>query len=256
VKAKLRKLETILEKLPMSALAFSGGADSSFLLAMMKKTSPYPVTAFTINSHFVPDEEIDSARRFAQKTGVNHVCLDIDVFKNQNIILNSEERCYFCKKHIFSIIKDAAEERGITSLMHGVNLDDLNDFRPGLKAADELGFQTPLVHAGLTKKDIREYSRQMGLETWNKPSESCLATRIAYDEEITVQKLEIAGRAEKLLKDLKFTNVRVRCLGRTARIEVAQEQIKRFMDDNMRRQISQQFAGLGFKNTSVDIDGY
>jgi pyridinium-3,5-biscarboxylic acid mononucleotide sulfurtransferase len=253
---KLKNLEAILKKMPVAALAFSGGVDSSFLLAMLKKNNPHPLTVFTISSQFVPGMEIDSAKQFAQKFGVRHICLNVDMLENSDVILNSLERCYFCKKQIFSIISDSAKKYGINTLVHGINLDDLKDFRPGLRAAEELGFISPLVMAGFTKKNIREFSKEMGLETWNKPSQSCLATRIAYDEKITAQKLGIVDQAEIFLHQLKFVNVRVRCHGKTARIEVEPGQITRLLDNGVRKKISLKFSKLGFEKTSIDIDGY
>jgi len=148
------------------------------------------------------------------------------------------------------------KEHGIDTLVHGANLDDLNDFRPGLKAAEELGFISPLVDAGFSKKDVRIYSKQIGLVTWNKPSQSCFATRIAYNEKITLEKLGMVEGAENFLRDLGFAHIRVRCCGKTARIEVDPGQIDRLLDSNIRKKVSLQFLKLGFVKTSIDIDGY
>jgi len=253
---KFKNLQKRLTELSSFALAFSGGADSAFLLAVAKKIKPENLIAITVSSQFVLESEIDFAKENARSMGVQHICLDMDILEYENIVCNTLERCYFCKKQMFALIKKTAIKYGITTLIHGVNIDDLKDFRPGLKAAEELGFLSPLADAKITKKEVRDFSRQMGLETWDKPSQSCLATRIAYNEEITAQKLDAVNKAELFLKMLDFVHVRVRSHGKTARIEVEPGQIVRILDKNIRQKISQQFIKLGFVNTSIDIDGY
>ncbi|MDA3918558.1 MAG: ATP-dependent sacrificial sulfur transferase LarE [Deltaproteobacteria bacterium] len=253
---KLKSLEKRLTELSSFALAFSGGTDSTLLLALAKKIKPEKFIAITVASQFVSELEIDFAKKIACSIGVQHICLDVDILKSENIVCNTLERCYFCKQQIFSMIRDAAKEHGIDTLVHGANLDDLNDFRPGLKAAEELGFISPLVDAGFSKKMVRIFSKQIGLETWNKPSQSCFATRIAYNEKITLEKLGMVEESENYLRDLGFDHIRVRCHGKTARIEVAPEQIERLLDNNIRKKISHQFLKSGFENTSIDLDGY
>jgi uncharacterized protein len=253
---KLKNLEKRLTELSSFALAFSGGTDSTLLLALAKKIKPEKFIAFTVASQFVPEMEIDFAKKIACSFGVQHICLDVDILKSENIVCNTLERCYFCKQQIFSMIRDAAKEHGIATLVHGANLDDLNDFRPGLRAAEELGFISPLVDAGFSKKDVRIYSKQIGLVTWDKPSQSCFATRIAYNEKITLEKLGMVEGAENFLRDMGFAHIRVRCCGKTARIEVDPGQIDRLLDSNIRQKVSLQFLKLGFVKTSIDIDGY
>ena len=253
---KLKNLQKRLTKLSSFALAFSGGADSAFLLAVAKKIKPENLIAITVSSQFVLESEIDFAKKNACSIGVQHICLEMDALEYENIACNTLERCYFCKKQMFALIKKTARKYGITTLIHGVNIDDLKDFRPGLKAAEELGFLSPLADTKITKKEVRDFSKQMELDTWNKPSQSCLATRIAYNEEITAQKLDAVNKAETFLKMLDFVHVRVRSHGKTARIEVEPGQIVRISDKNIRQKISKQFLQLGFENTSIDIDGY
>ena len=199
---KLKSLEKRLTELSSFALAFSGGTDSTLLLALAKKIRPEQFIAITIASQFVPKHETDFAKKIASSIGVQHICLDVDILKRENIVCNTLERCYFCKQHMFSKVRDAAKKHGISTLVHGANLDDLNDFRPGLKAAEELGFISPLVDAGFSKKEVRIFSKQMGLETWNKSAQSCLATRITYNEKITFEKLGMVGESENFLRDL------------------------------------------------------
>lgn len=255
-KKKLQKLENILTKLPPFAVAFSGGVDSTFLLAEAKKIDPEQLFAITVSSQFVPEREIESAKQTASSLGVNHICLEVDILENKDVVCNTLERCYHCKKQMFSLIKTKAEKLGIKTLVHAVNMDDLKDFRPGLKASEELGFFSPLADAKLTKKEIRLFSRQFELETWDKPSQSCLATRIAYDEAIKAEILFMVDRAEAFLQDLGFAQVRVRCSGKTARIEVAPGLVESIFKKNMRHKISGAFARIGFEHTSIDIDGY
>ncbi|WP_457552550.1 ATP-dependent sacrificial sulfur transferase LarE [Desulfobacula sp.] len=253
---KLKSIEKRLAKLSSFAVAFSGGVDSTFLLAVAGKTNPQKLVAITVSSPFVPEREIEFAKKISRSTGIEHICLDVDIFENEDVVRNTVQRCYYCKKQIFSLIKKTADSLGIKSLLHGVNLDDLKDFRPGLKAAEELGFLSPLADANLTKKEIRLLSRQLGLETWDKPSLSCLATRIPYDERITTENLSMVDRAEELLQDLGFDQVRVRCHGKMARIEVEPDRIGSILKNKILQKISTAFAKIGFEHTSIDIDGY
>ncbi len=253
---KLHELETRLQGLTSFAVAFSGGVDSSFLLAVAKKIKPKKLLAVTVSSGFVPSREIEVAKKMASVLKVDHICLSADILGNEEVVRNTEERCYHCKKQIFSLIRSAADDFGIKSLLHGVNLDDLKDFRPGLKAADELGFLTPLAEIGFTKKMIRENSRLLGLETWNKPSQSCLATRIPYHVRIQKPDLIRVDRAEAFLRKLGFAQVRVRCHGKTAVLEVEPDLVKRALKEDIRRKIDQTLEGFGFETIIIDKNGY
>ncbi len=254
---KLKELEDRLGKMSSVALAFSGGVDSTFLLAVLKRTiGEKGLLAISVASQFVPQKETVAAKDIAARLGVEFLCLEANILENKDIVQNTSQRCYFCKQQIFTWIKKEAESRGINTFLHGVNTNDLKDFRPGLKAAQELGFLSPLADAGLAKSDIRELSRQMGLETWDKPSQSCLATRIPYHDIITAQKLDRIDKAETVLHDLGFDQVRVRCHGKMARIEVEQQLIDQVFDVHIRQKVSHAFKEIGFDYTSIDIDGY
>ena len=255
IEKNLKDIEKQLTRLSCFAVAFSGGVDSSFLLAVAKKVNPEKLLAITVSSQFVPEREIDFAKKIARSIGVEHICLDMDILEKKDVVLNTKERCYFCKKQIFSLIKKAAESSGIKTLVHGVNLDDLSDFRPGLKASEELGVLSPLADAGFTKSDIRRLSKQLGLENWDKPSQSCLATRIPYNEKIKAGTLVMVDRAEAFLQNLGFDQVRVRCHGKTARIEFEPDLVETINKD-IRQKISTAFVKFGFEHTSIDIDGY
>jgi uncharacterized protein len=253
---KLYELETRLQGLASFAVAFSGGVDSSFLLAVAKKIRPKKLLAVTVSSEFVPSREIEAAKKTASVLKVDHICLSADILGNEEVVRNTEERCYHCKKQIFSLIRSAADDLGIKALLHGVNLDDLKDFRPGLKAADELGFLSPLAEIGFTKKMIRENSRLLGLQTWNKPSQSCLATRIPYHVRIQKPDLVRVDRSEAFLRKLGFAQVRVRCHGKTAVLEVEPDLIKMALEEDVRQKIDRTLEGFGFKTIIIDKNGY
>ncbi|MBU1193947.1 MAG: ATP-dependent sacrificial sulfur transferase LarE [Proteobacteria bacterium] len=256
LKELLKTLEQLLEQLPSAAIAFSGGVDSTFLVAVTKNIIKGPLLAVNAASRFVPLTETDQAKAVAARLGVEYVEFQAGMFSNKEVIQNTPQRCYFCKKQIFSSIKQIAREKGIHHLLHGVNLDDLGDFRPGLKAAQELGFLSPLADAGLAKSQIRELSRQMGLATWNKPSQSCLATRIPYHDIITVQKLAMIDTAEQVLHDLGFEQVRVRCMGKSAQVEVEPQFVSRITAPEIRQKVSVALKKIGFDRISIDMDGY
>ena len=253
---KLQKLENRLLGLTSVAIAFSGGVDSFFLLAMTKKIKPGKLMAITAFSDFVASREIEFAKKMALSLKVDHICLEADILAKEEVVCNTRERCYHCKKQMFSLIRDTAGHFGIKTLLHAINLDDLKDFRPGLRAAEELGFLSPLAEFGFTKKEIRESSRHMGLETWNKPSQSCLATRIPYHVRIHKTDLMRVDQAEVFLQGLGFSQVRVRCHGKTAVIEVEPDLVKLISADDIRLEIAQKLEQLGFEKVLIDRDGY
>ncbi len=254
--SKVEKLEQMLGRLDRFCVAFSGGVDSTFLLAVARKAHPRQLLAVTIASEFVTQKEVAFSQQMAAQLKVEHLVLNCDVLKYSQIPANPPDRCYHCKKALFSQIVDEIRNRGIEYLLHAVNLDDLGDYRPGLKAAEELGVQSPLVDAGFTKKDIRIASKQMGLVTWNKPSQSCLATRIPYHERITKETLSKIERAEEVLHDMGFLQVRVRVHGHMARIEVPPAQIGSLVSENVRTRVSRVLKKIGFNHVSIDMDGY
>lgn len=250
------EIEERLKNCSSAAIAFSGGVDSTFLLAVAKRAGLEKLCAIMVQSLFVPDQEIVFAEKIARETGVNLISLRANILENKEVIKNSKERCYYCKKQIFSMIRDKAVELGYSNFLHAVNLDDLGDYRPGLKAAEELGFEAPLADMGYTKADIRRLSKEIGLETWNKPSQSCLATRIPYGTEISEQDLLRIQKAEAFLQKSGFEQVRVRCHKNMARIEVPEEKIELFFSTPLREKVSKAFRQIGFTYTSIDIDGY
>lgn len=197
-------LKAGLKKLKNAVVAFSGGVDSAFLLAVAAESGLENLLAVTVESAFVTKQEICQARQIAKDLGVAHQVVKLDILSHEQVTANTLARCYHCKTVIFSVIRRVADQNGIAQVLHGVNIDDLGDFRPGLKAAEELGVLSPLVDAGFTKQQIRDCSRQMGLSTWNLPAQSCLATRIPFFDVITKKALVRIDQAEQFIRSLGF----------------------------------------------------
>ncbi|MDO4720072.1 MAG: ATP-dependent sacrificial sulfur transferase LarE [Peptostreptococcaceae bacterium] len=239
-----------------AALAFSGGVDSSLLAAVCHQLLGDRFIAMTVRSSNMTKEEIESVKRFADSSQMAHQFVDIDIYRIENLTKNEEQRCYLCKKALFSEIIKRAKERGITRVYDGSNLDDRSDYRPGMRALKELSVVSPLMDAGFTKSDIREYSKRLGLETHDKEAMACLITRIPYHEEITEEKLRRIEAAEKIVRSFGYTQVRVRCFGDLAKIEIAAEEIRRFIDSKDYLSIRKELLRLGFSQVSLDLGGY
>lgn len=249
---KLEKLKGILHQMRSVLVAFSGGCDSAFLLAVAKATLKERVIAVTAFSAAMPQSEIRQAVSLAKKLGVKH--LVVNYMPPKGFWSNSAKRCYFCKKDLFTKFKRVAARRKLRYVVDGTNTDDANDFRPGTKALQELGIRSPLAEAGLRKQGIKNLSNKIGLLTWKKPAVSCLATRISFAEEITPEKLAMVAKAEKFIRGLGFLEVRVRMHCNIARIEVAPKNIPELA--RMREKISRKLKALGFLYVTVDCDGY
>lgn len=250
------RLVELLKGYPDLVLAFSGGADSTFLLAVAKVAGISPILPVTVVTDFFPSREKDRVDRLGAELGVAPVFVSVDILTADGVAGNDARRCYFCKKCLFSQVKAAAEAKGCKILVHGANLDDLKDYRPGMEAALELGFKAPLVEAGFTKQQIRDCSKLLGLSTWNLPSQSCLATRVPQGEPITREKLKRVELAEKFLFEKGFSQVRVRCHGGMARIETEPEAFSRFLDPGIRLRVQQAFHDAGFDFVCLDLNGY
>jgi len=253
---KYEDLKARLKDGGAAAIAFSGGVDSVFLLAAAAAAGMDRLLAVTLVSGFFTRKERERAGAIARDLGVAHLCLELDILAIPDVVKNDPMRCYYCKQAGFSLIKDAAAKQGIHSLMHGINLDDLEEYRPGIKAAEELGFIAPLVAAQFSKQEIRMCSKDLGLPTWDLPAQSCLATRIPQGEKITSGALDMIQQAEDVLHHLGFAQVRVRHHGRVARIEVPKDDIRRLTSPELRLQVSQALKGAGFSFVALDLDGY
>lgn len=254
---KLEKLEDIIRNLGSVLIAFSGGVDSTFLLKVcLDVLGKDKVLAVTARSSTYPARELEEAKALALKLGARHEIIESEELAVPGFSENPPERCYYCKKELFGKLVRMARERGFNFVADGSNADDTGDFRPGMKAKDELGVVSPLKEAGLTKAEIRNFSREMGLPTWDKPSFACLASRFPYGEKITAEKLDRVGKAEELLDALGFTQYRVRSHGDLARIEVLPDEIDRFFDSSLREKVTKEFKKLGFVYVSLDLTGY
>lgn len=253
---KKEKLVSILKKFNSLAVAFSGGADSTFLLAVAYEVMGGNVAAFTAKSPVHPAREIEFAEKFAGNRGIKHIKIQSDEMNLPEFTANNRDRCYVCKKNLFPKMIEAAAVMGIPKVAHGANTDDLKDFRPGFSAASELGIAAPMIEAGLSKQDIRDLSKMMGLETWDKPAMACLATRIPYGDAITIESLNMIEEAENALNDLGFVACRVRHHGNLARIETAKEEFDRMMDQNMRDSVVVKLKKAGYLYVSIDLEGY
>ena len=253
-----QKVETVLKllgSLPSAAVAFSGGVDSSLLAKLVYEALGDRSLAITVDSIFVPRKEIARATALAAHIGIRHLLVPVAMFP-ETILANDKERCYHCKKLLFSTMIEVAASEGMAQLLDGSNMDDLGDYRPGMKALSELGVRSPLLDCGLTKSEIRDISREWGLPSWDQPAMACLASRVVYGQTITSEILHRIERAEELLADLGMEQVRVRCHDDLARIEVAAEERQKFFDIPVLDRVNRGFRDLGFRYVSLDLEGY
>ncbi len=255
---KYNELKRILLKFQGQGLfiAYSGGMDSTYLLQAAVSILGPDVTAITFVSAVFPRHELLQAQGQAQRIGAEHHLLYYDIFSHREFVDNPPQRCYICKKVLFSVLIEAARARKIINIADGTNVDDLKDNRPGLRALAELGIKSPLLEAKMTKNDIREWSRELGLATWNQPPSGCLATRIPYHQTITPEKLTMIDNAEQYLRQKGFVQVRVRHHGDIARIEVGPKERKDFFDPVMMDEINAHIKALGFLYVALDLSGY
>ena len=254
---KYEVLKKTLSSYQRVAVAFSGGVDSTFLLYTAKEAVGENVMAITAESELMPESECEEARQYCRDNRIRQVILHPEVMKIPGIADNPPNRCYLCKKNLFSQMKKLAEDRGMSILIEASNADDESDFRPGLKALSELKIKSPLKELGFTKKEIRSLSHALELPTWEKPSYACLATRIPYGESIDTDKLKLVEQAEAYLRGLGFREVRVRLHGTViARIELNPNDFKTFMRGDIRLEVNQRLKAMGFAYVSLDLQGY
>lgn len=253
---KYEHLKDYLKSLESVAVAFSSGVDSTFLLFAAKEVLNDKVIAVTASSCSFPKRELNEATKFCEENGIRHeICLSEEL-EIEGFSHNPKNRCYLCKHELFEKILKIAEREGIQTVAEGSNLDDNGDYRPGLQAVAELGIKSPLRHIGFTKEEIRILSKYFHLPTWNKQSFACLSSRFVYGETISEEKLAMVDKAEQLLLDLGFHQVRVRIHNMMARIEIMPEEFERLISENVRKEITQKFREYGFDYVAMDLIGY
>lgn len=253
---KYESLKAHLASFEKVAVAFSGGVDSTFLLFAAKEALGECALAVTVVSEFFPKREMDEAAQYCKRLGTEQIFVRANVLDNEEVAKNPPNRCYLCKKDIFEKIIAAAETKNIRVVADGSNVDDMGDYRPGRQAIEELGIRSPLCDAGFSKSDIRELSKELNIPTWDKPSFACLASRFPYGDRIDSGRLGMVEKAEALLQDMGFRQFRVRIHDRLARIEIEPSEFERFMKENTRIKIYDEFKRIGFEYVSLDIIGY
>ncbi|NEZ76889.1 ATP-dependent sacrificial sulfur transferase LarE [Clostridium botulinum] len=251
---KYNNLINYLKDLKSVVVAFSGGVDSTLLLKAAKEALGDNAISITIVSPYIPKWEIREARELVDKIGIKSYFVEVPML--EEIRSNPEDRCYICKKSVFNKIKDLAREKGIKYIVDGTNADDTKDYRPGMRALKELDVKSPLLDNSINKEEIRVLSKELQLDTWDKPAYACLLSRIPYNQKIKEKDLDRIEKAEVYMMKLGFRAVRVRSHGNLARIEVPQKERVKLFNEDILDKISKELKELGFKYVTVDIEGY
>ncbi len=253
---KYDRLKDYLASFGSVAVAFSSGVDSTFLLYAAKEALGDRAIAVTASSCSFPERELKEAKEYCSKMGIRHFVIKSEELEIEGFSHNPKNRCYLCKHELFEKIGALAKEQGINEIAEGSNLDDNGDYRPGLQAVAELGVKSPLRHIGFTKQEIRELSQYFNIPTWNKQSFACLSSRFPYGDLINEKKLKMVDRAEQLLLDMGFHQLRVRIHGDIARIELLPEEFPKFMEEETRLSVYKKFKEYGFSYVTLDVVGY
>lgn len=251
---KLENLKEIIKSTNGAVVAFSGGVDSTFLLKVAKDVLGDKVLAVTANSETYPKRELEEAKVFAAEIGVKHIIIETLELEIAGFADNPPDRCFYCKHELFSKLTEVARQNGVNYVFDGSNFDDKNDHRPGMRAAKELGVVSPLKQAEMTKADIREISREFGLNTWDKPSFACLSSRFPYGTKITAEKVTVVGEAEDFIRDLGFRELRVRHHDTIARIEIGKNELEKIIP--YADMIVEKLKKLGYLYVTLDLAGY
>jgi pyridinium-3,5-biscarboxylic acid mononucleotide sulfurtransferase len=253
---KLEKLRHLFVEMDRALIAYSGGIDSTLVAKIAYDVLGDRALAVTANSPSLLPEELAEAIDQAQTIGIAHQIVETHEMDNPNYASNPVNRCYFCKSELHDTLKPLALERGYSYVIDGINADDLQDYRPGIQAAKERGARSPLAELGISKIEVRELAKSLGLSCWNKPAQPCLSSRFPYGEEITIPKLNRVGRAEIYLRKLGYQNVRVRSIEDTAKIELPAEVIQQFVATTDLTALTETFRSFGFVYVTLDLEGY
>ena len=254
---KHHKLRELMGEMGTVLVAFSGGTDSTLVLAVAREALGDSVLAATVKSPLQPGGLIDSARVIALRLMAGHVIIENDELANESFVSNPPERCYLCKHARFQQMIELANVEGLDEVADGAQLDDLGEYRPGMRAAEELGVRSPLLECEFSKFEVRALSRELGLSTWNLSASPCLATRIPYGQKITREKVSVIEEGELFLRELGMRQVRLRCIdGNVARIEVAGNSIPALSSDGVRQRVIDKLRSLGFSYVTLDLAGY
>lgn len=242
---KYEILKKEIKKLGSAIVAFSGGVDSALVLKAAYDMMGSKIVAVTADSPSLPRRELEDTKKIARQIGVRHIVINTEETENKDYLKNPSNRCYYCKSELYAKLKNSSKELKIKNILNGTNYDDLGDYRPGLEAADENNIISPLKDAKITKNEIRELAKHLGLEIWDKPSSPCLSSRVPYGNEITLKKLSMIEKAENFLKDFGIRELRVRHFGNVAKIEV---------NDNDKPTINKNFGSIEKKFREIGFD--
>ena len=253
---KRLNLESGIFKLESAVVAFSGGIDSTLVLAVANKVLNGRVLAVTAKSDSVPERELRAAKELTQALDIDHKVIRTEEMSSPDYLKNPGNRCYYCKSELYTKLAMVSSQYKITSILNGINLDDLGDHRPGILAAKEAGIISPLVESQLNKQDVRNLARDMGLTNWEKPALACLSSRIPYGQPVTAKKLSMIDKAEEIFLEEGFKEVRVRHYGDMARIELLKAEIPILMKNGLYKKTMNRLKNIGFQKITIDPEGY